>query len=201
MMHTTVSGKQIKIGAALGSYAQERIERGVHKFFDRAVKADVVFSKDGPFFRADIMVNEGVHHGIIMKSHAESGDVYAAFDSALLRIEQQLRRYKRKLRNHHAVKFVPPAVEEVMQGKKYVISPMVENPEDKDEPSNQEDNPVIIAEKSTPLERMTVSEAVMKMDLWHLPALMFINRASGRFNVVYHRKDGNISWIDPMEVA
>ena len=80
-------------------------------------------------------------------------------------------------------------------GTKYVLPPEAGEQEDNKHPG------VVIAEKPTEIETLTVSEAVMKMDLQDLPALMFFNSAHGGINVVYRRTDGNISWVDPQENA
>ena len=120
-------------------------------------------------------------------------DVYAAFDEALEKMSKQLRRYKRKITNHHKSEQRPELVS--VTGKKYVLKP---------ETGEQEDDKhsgLIIAEQHTEIATMTVSEAVMKMDLQDLPALMFFNKAHGRLNVVYRRNDGNISWVDPESKA
>jgi ribosomal subunit interface protein len=193
-MKVTVSGQGMEVGSALRQRVEELLGKVVTKYFDRAINADVVFHKRGHFFSADIQVNEGTGNGIFIKGSGESEDVYAAFDQGCERIEKQLRRYKRRLKNHHKVKISEVDAEDVkalLQGKKYVIS--------NDEASEDEgegDTPLIIAEKTTRIEKLTVSEAVMRMNLADLPALMFINKKNGHINVVYVRKDGNISWVD-----
>ena len=135
--------------------------------------------------------NLGTHSGIVVRSRGEAGDAHSAFDAALEKISKQLRRYKRKLTNHHkVVGEIAPAIPHA-KGKKYTLKP---------ETGEQEDNKhasLIIAEQPTDIDTMTVSEAVMKMDLQDLPALMFFNSAHGRLNVVYRRIDGNIAWVDP----
>lgn len=187
IMQTSVSGKQIAIGAALQEHVKERLTKAVTKYFDRAINADVVFSKEAHLFRADLLVNEGTGTGIIIKATAAASEIYEAFDTALIRIEKQLRRYKRRIKNHHK----PKPADMVLEAKKYVISHAGEEEE------GAEEMPLIIAEKVTQIEKLTVSEAVMRMDLQQLPALLFINIANGRLNVVYNRADGNISWVDP----
>lgn len=191
-MQIQVSGKKMDVGEALTTHVRDRLEKGVNKYFEQAVTAGVVFCKEAHLIRADIHVNEGTGNGVTVKGSAEEADAYVAFDSAAARIEKQLRRYKRKLRNHHSAKKVSELSKkelDLLSGKKYVLS-------NKDEEEvGEEDAPLIIAEKSTPIEKITTSEAVMKMDLADLPALVFINSKTGNLDVVYHRKDGNISWV------
>lgn len=184
-MQINVSGKQIDIGSALQEYVSEKIEQGVTKYFDRAVKAEVVFSKESHLNRADILVNEGTGTQLAIRGHGEADEIYVAFDIACERIEKQLRRYKRRLKSHNKEKLnnvVPEATQ-------YVLA-------DNEEESTEEDNPLIIAEQATDIEHITVSEAVMRMDLGDLPALMFVNSKTNSISVVYRRNDGNVSWID-----
>ncbi|NDF12281.1 MAG: ribosome-associated translation inhibitor RaiA [Proteobacteria bacterium] len=191
-MQVQIKGQHIDVGSSLRSHVEEHITKSITKYFDRAVEAEVFFSKQGHLFRTTILVNEGTGKGTMIRSQGDNGDVYASFDEALGRIEKQLRRYKRKLKNHHKNHIDSfDKADALMEASKFVIS----NNEDKEE--DEGDAPLIIAEKPTRIERLTVSEAVMKMNLADLPALMFINKKTGSLNVVYHRKDGNISWVDP----
>jgi hypothetical protein len=124
-----------------------------------------------------------------MQGRAEAGDAYAAFDAALERIAKRLRRYKRRLRDHRK-----GTSDDALPALKSVIS---DNDSDEEIEASTETPPVVIAEMTTPIENMTVSEAVMQMDMVDTSALMFRNRAHGGLNVVYRRRDGNIGWIDP----
>jgi ribosomal subunit interface protein len=191
-MKISVSGKGVDIGEAFSTHAQERIESGVTKYIDRVNMIDVVASKRGHEFTININGNTGTSSGIIIKSTARANDIYAALDAAAEKIEKQLRRYKRRLTDHHRRQ--DGSVAQVLQGKKYVI----ESDAGKEE-EDSSDAPVVVAEKLTHISTLTVSEAVMRMDLAELPALMFHNAANGRLNVVYKRADGNISWVDPAE--
>lgn len=191
-MQIQIKGQHIDVGNSLRSHVEEHLKKSIGKYFDRAVDAEVFFSKQGHEFRTTIVVNEGTGKGTMIRSQGDNTDVYASFDEALEHIEKQLRRYKRKLKNHHKNHIDDfERVEAMMEASKFVIS----NADDKEEA--EDDAPLIIAEKPTRIERLTVSDAVMKMNLADLPALMFINKKTGALNVVYHRKDGNISWVDP----
>jgi ribosomal subunit interface protein len=186
-MQIHVSGKGVEVGEALRTHIEEQIEEHVKKYIDRVNSVHVVVSKEAHLFRVDITGNLGTHAGFVIRSRGELEDVYAAFDEALQKVSKQLRRYKRKLTNHHKNH------DDVMpvQGRKYVLPPEAGEHEDDNKSG------LVIAEKPTEIETLTVSQAVMKMDLQDLPALMFFNKAHGRLNVVYRRTDGNISWVDP----
>lgn len=185
-MQVIVSGKQVDVGDSLKGHIESRLAESIKKYIDKLSNVNVVVAKESHHFRIDISGNLGTHSGMNIKSRAEGNDVYAAFDEAANKIEKQLRRYKRKLTNHNRSDY---AEARRMKAVKYVLKDHEED--------HKEDAPLVIAEKDTDIETLTVSEAVMKMDLSDLPALLFINSAHGRINVVYRRADGNISWVDP----
>lgn len=192
-MQITVSGKHLEIGTALQEYVVAELESVVTKYFEHAISADVVFSKERHLFKSDIIVNEGTGTNILIKGSANDDDVYSAFDLCSAKIEKQLRRYKRRIKDHHKTRLDKDNIE-MLPATKYILSSDVDSNEGESEEFN--DAPLIIAEKPTEIETLTVSDAVMRMDLGQLPALMFINKKSGSINVVYRREDGNISWID-----
>jgi len=196
-MKIIVSGKQVEVGDALRNHIEARLEEGVSKYLDRIQTLKVVISKESHNFKAAINGNTGTHSGITIKSDAKDVDVYAAFDAAADKIEKQLRRYKRSLKNHH--KTTESHHERDIKAFKSKKSVLADHDESGAE--SQDDAPLVIAEKATNIEHLTVSQAVMKMDLADLPALMFINSSNNHVNVVYRRKDGNISWVEqPSEV-
>lgn len=188
-MKITISGKQIKVGTALQEYVKENVEISIKKYFGQAISAHVTFSKESHNFTCDIVVNEGVSNQLYYKSQAKEENIYSSFDRALERMEKQLRRYKRRLKNHHK-QSVGDATS--WAATKYVIA---DDGQDFEETSDSE-SPLIIAEKQTAIETLTVADAVMRMNLSNLPALIFLNKKTGNFNVVYKRLDGNISWVD-----
>jgi len=183
-MDITVKGKQMDVGDALRTYVDENLATTVSKYFDRALDATVVFSREAHNFRADISVHAG--RGVTMQGRADAADAHAAFDGALDRIAKQLRRYKRRLQDHQKQPH-----DEVMTAQYSII---------RSEESEEEvaDTPTIIADMPHEIATLSVSEAVMRLDLADAPAMMFRNRANGGLNVVYRRQDGNVGWIDPL---
>ena len=197
-MQITVSGKHLEIGTALQEYVSAELESVVTKYFEHAISADVVFTKERHLFKSDILVNEGTGTNVLIKGSAEDDDVYAAFDLCSAKVEKQLRRYKSRIKNHHKTRIDKDDIE-LIPATKYILSSEVDVEEEESAEGN--DSPLIIAEKPTEIESLTVSDAVMRMDLGQLPALMFINKKTGSVNVVYRREDGNISWIDSDRMA
>lgn len=197
-------GSGIEVGQSLTQYVEENLAKSVKKYFDKAVDADVHFSKSGHMFKVVINVNEGVKGGITVKANAEGGDVYGAFMEAVDKCAKQLSRYKGRIKNYRreggGLKSVEPDYKAI-DAIKYIVPPTAYNVfaemEDEETPQENEDSLKVVSEKNTDIEVLSVEEAIMKMDLQDLPALVFINKKNRRMNVVYHRKDGNISWIDP----
>jgi len=138
--------------------------------------------------RAEISLHIG--RGIVVNAGAAATEVYAAYEAAAERIAKQLRRYKRRLRDHHAKEREPSEASE--RARDYVLAPLAEETEE-----NSGGAPAVIAEMSTELPNLTVGEAVMRMDLADAAVLLFRNRSHGELNLVYRRADGNIGWIDP----
>jgi len=200
-MQVQVSGSNMDVGQALTDYVQEHLIKDVKKYFEKAVNAEVHFAKEaGHLIKTVITVNEGVRGGINVKSDAQGGDAYGCFNEALQKAAKQLRRYKRRIKNYRrnggGIKNIEPNYK-LLGATKYVIPPLNYDVFAEMEENETEETLNIINEKATDVERLSVNEAVMKMDLANLPALIFINNENNRLNVVYHRKDGNISWIDP----
>lgn len=192
-MKVAISGQKLNVGEALSSHVEERIKNTTSKLLEHAISAHVTFSKERHLFHCMIELDEGVGKMPMVRASAESDDIYTAFDSGLLRLEKQLRRYKAKMKDYHRRQRAADNEKTAyLAGTKTIISARME-----DNPSD--DNPVIVAEKLAPVLTMSVGEAVMQMDLQELPTLMFRNVKTGRLNVVYYRADGNISWVDPGE--
>jgi ribosomal subunit interface protein len=190
-MDISVIGKNLDVGDSLRAHATDNLLEVVEKYFNHAIDATVVFSRDGGELKADISVHPGPR-GLVVQSSSSGGDAYGAFDGALERVSKQLRRYKRRLSNHHQR---ARSSEDLLPAQQYVIQPETSD----EEP--HEDAPVIIAEMETQIASLSVGEAVMRLDLGGTPLVMFRNSAHGGLNVVYRRNDGNIGWIDPTNSA
>jgi ribosomal subunit interface protein len=204
-MNVQVTGKNMNLGEALRSRIVSELESGIDKYFERGAQdANVFVTPDGSGYRVDCTVNLASGRTVI--SHGHGGDAHAAFDDALTKIEKRVRRYKRKLRNHHVPggKASNPGPDEtapliVLQTPSY-------EDDDGDDLATREDfegivdsepQPMIIAETVTSLPTLTVSMAVLELDLRGYPVLMFRNAGHGGISLVYRRPDGNIGWIDP----
>jgi ribosomal subunit interface protein len=190
-MHITITGKQIDVGDALRRHAEAVLNDIAEKYFGNALEAHVVFSREAHLIQCDVQVHVG--RGILVRSESHGSEAYAALDAAAERVDKRLRRYKRRLRNHHAHDKERERAEPA--GRTYVLQPG----DDEAEPPAEGEPPqsMVIAEMETPIPQLSVSEAVMRLDLADLPALMFTNSARGTLNVIYRRRDGNIGWIDP----
>ncbi len=195
-MKLTVQGKQMNLGDALQTHVTEKLEELNQKYFNHAISATVTFSPDAhAFTRVQISLRIGKE--IMVQAQATEKDPYNTFDAAAEKIAKQLRRYKKRLRDHHErLESVPG--EAGMKARDYVLASTDDDAEEDANAVHGED-PVVIAEMSTNIQTMTVSEAVMRMDLAEQSALLFRNAKHNGLNMVYRRADGNIGWIDPEE--
>ena len=191
-MQVSITGKQFDVSDAFRGHIEGRLSAAVEKYFGNAIEAHVTVSRQGNRFRADCSVHVG--HGIFVQGHGEESDAYASFDGATERVEKQLRRYKRRLRNHHVKQRENEARN--VRALSYVLA---NESDDEDQSEEADAGPVIVAESTTDIPTCTVGEAVMRMDLGNCPIIMFHNSAHGRINVVYQRADGHVGWIDPTE--
>ena len=202
-MQLTVTGKQVDVGDALRRHVEDSLDALLGKYFRTAIEAHAVFAREAHLIRTDLSLHIG--RGIMIKSGATAPDYYPAFDAAAERLAKQLRRYKRRLRDHHAR--LRNQAEDLETARAFVLAPVdeeaetevapVDEAETEPVPDGEATAPVVIAEMSTELPRLTVGEAVMRMDLADAPVLLFRNRSHGELNVVYRRGDGNVGWIDP----
>ena len=188
-MQLSVKGKQLDVGDALRTHVDESLSRILDKYFGDALEVTVTLSRDAHLYRAVISAHVG--RGIHLEAHGDANEPYPAFDSAADRLSKRLRRYKRRLRDHNtkAAEAAPlPAQQYILAGN---------GAEETGEDDNADGQPAVVAEMTTEIPMLTVSEAVMRMDLGNLPAMMFRNSAHGGLNMIYQRSDGNIGWIDP----
>jgi ribosomal subunit interface protein len=193
LLQVQIAGKKLEVGAALQERISFGLESRVSKSFNRTGEAFVTVSKPGWAFYVDCSIH--LPSGVTLQAHGEGDDGYQAFEQALDKIEKRVRRYKNRLRNHRAKDETPEMASE------HIILPSTANDEDDDAAAGLDgaagDAPAIVAESDMRIRTMTVSMAVMQLELADSPALLFRNAAHGRLNMVYRRPDGNVGWVDP----
>ncbi|WP_321365550.1 ribosome hibernation-promoting factor, HPF/YfiA family [uncultured Celeribacter sp.] len=187
-MRYQISGKQIDIGAALQTHVKTELGSVLEKYAQRPTDANVVFSKSGAEYVCEAVVH--LSTGLTAQASARAHEIYAAFDACAEKMDKQLRRYKRRLKDHHKERAEPV---ELFGGSQYILAAS-EHDEDQEPDSLQ---PMIIAEMEASIPTLTVGEAVMQMELAGAPVLVFHKEGKTGVNVVYRRPDGNIGWIDP----
>lgn len=191
-MTLRVSGKNLDIGEALRSQVQSRVAATLAKYFDGKYSGHVTVARDGTGYRTDCVLH--LTSGITLEASGAAHDPYASFDQSAGRIENRLRRYKQRLKDRAATLNDAGASEPGQpEPASYAV---IEAPTD-EAVQGDDFHPVVIAETTKPLHRLSVSEAVMQLDLTGAPALVFLHAGNGRVNVVYRRADGAIGWIDP----
>lgn len=184
-MQLTVKGKHLDVGDALREHVRETLAVTAEKYFGDKIEAMVTFTKEKNHrYKADISITLG--RGIVLAAQNEADDPYPAFDGASQRVKTRLGRYKEKLRDHHRRED-----KEDLHAAHYTMFGSNEN-----EPDGGEE-PAIVAELQSQVPTLAVSDAVMRLELGDLPALLFKNPGNNTYNMVYRRKDGNIGWVDP----
>ena len=189
-----VSGKNIDVGEALRTRVSERVTEAIDKYFHGGFSGHATVGKEAFGFRTECVVH--LDSGIVLQTDAMAADAYTSADQAAERIEKRLRRYKRRLKDRHAARTNgrnPGDVSAVIDAPSYVI----EAPDQDNDDEIVEFNPVIIAESTTALKSLSVSDAVMELDMTGLPVVVFHHAGHGRVNLVYRRADGHVGWIDP----
>jgi ribosomal subunit interface protein len=188
-MNLTVKGKNLDVGDALRGHIGDSLDSIFSKYFSHAIEATVTLSKQVHLFTAQLSVHVG--RGILLQSEAEADQAYGAYDKAAEHLSTRLRRYKHRLRDHHRADI------QTQRASQYVVSVGDLDDDAEDYASAADSAPVIIAEMEAEIPSLTVSEAVMRLDLSDQKAIMFLNRAHGGLNMIYRRNDGNIGWVDP----
>lgn len=190
-MRYQITGKQIDIGEALQTHVRSELNGVVDKYAGRPTDAMVVFSKSGHQYVCETEVH--LSTGLTAQAKGHAHEIYAAFDSASEKMEKQLRRYKRRLKDHHKERVQPV---ELSDAGSYILA---SNESEEQEPEGV--SSMIVAEMETKIQSLSVGEAVMQMEISNAPVLVFRNEGHSGVNVVYRRDDGNIGWIDPRNAS
>ena len=185
-MTLRVSGKNVDIGESLRGHAQERVGEALAKYFSGSFNGHATVEKEGIGFRTECALHLGT--GITVQAVGAAQDPYLSVDQAIDRIEKQLRRYKRRLRDHNNAH---------SRGHQAETAYRVLEAPSEDEEVPVDFHPAVIAESTKPLKTMSVGDAVQELDMTGVPFVMFRNAANSGLNVVYRRADGNIGWVDP----
>lgn len=191
-MRTQISGRQIDIGEALKTYVESGLGETLGKYAGRPTEAMVTFSRSGHEYVCEAVVH--LSTGLTAQSKGQETEIYAAFEAARERMDKQLRRNKRRLKDHHKAR---PEPVELLAAGSYILAATEDGAEDEGEDGSDALAPVIVAEMETNIPLLSVGEAVMQMELAHANILVFRNEKHGQINVVHRREDGNVGWIDP----
>lgn len=191
-MEIRVSGHQVDTGEALRAHVESRLGALADKYFSRAISAQVTFGKGrrDHFFTCDVVAY--VPQSVVLKGRAEAQDARQAFEAALDKIERQLRRYKRRLKDRHEQALHVAAHQEQRLAGYTIFAEVVDEEE-------VPDNPPVVAETSVDVPETSVSDAVMELDLRNTNALLFRNSGTGALNMVYRRGDGTVGWVEPRQ--
>ena len=193
-MQITVSGKQVDLSDALRTRVAQQLDTIAGKYFDQALEAHVTFSRARSFFTCDINVHAA--RGLTLRGEGEAADANSAFDDAAEHIAKRLRRYRRRVNDHArdlSQRERPEAARQYILRQEEETDATAET----DGTTQAAVYATVIAEQPAEIALLSVSDAVMRMDLADQQVLMFRNSTTGELNVVYRRGDGHIGWIDP----
>ncbi len=185
-MTIQVTGKNLNIGDALRTHAVEAVQRALDKYIGRSFPGHVRIEKNRNSFETNCTVD--LWNGFSLNAHGHSVDPHSSVEEAVEKLEKRLRRYKRRLKNHHN--------NQKRDFNEVFATDYLINPSETEESSGQEDTPLIVAETKAKIRELSVSDAVMQLDLANEAVLMFKNSSHGHINLIYRREDGNIGWID-----
>jgi ribosomal subunit interface protein len=197
-MQYHIHGHHLNVGDALKTHIQDKLDGINEKYFNRGIEATITLTKDsGSLYKTNIVLKGG--RDLVVQADSDAHDPYGSFEEAAEKVAKQLRRYKRRIRDdHHRVE--DKLGEAMQQAQSYILAATAEPANDADEDHFEAgEEPLIIAESTTNIQTLSVSDAVMRMELSDANAMMFRNSQNKRLNVVYKRKDGNIGWVDPAE--
>jgi ribosomal subunit interface protein len=191
-MDVRVSGHQVDVGESLRDHAEERVQSVADKYFSRAISSQVTFGKGPHDHRFDCEIVMYVPNGIVLKGGGRGAEAQPAFEEALAKIDKQLRRHHRRIKDRNGQ---AAAFEAAFDNAGYTVFSLPAEPAEDD--VAPPDNPPVIAETRVDVPDASVSDAVLMLDLRNTNALLFKNSATGVFNMVYRRDDGTIGWVEP----
>ena len=190
-MNLNISGKQVDISETFQTHVKNAFETAKDKYSVDPIDANIVITKTAHHkFHSDISAHLG--RGIYLRAQGECDEAYMCFDKAFDKLTTRLRKHKKRIVHHH--KHRDSHSTPLEMAPNYIVS-------GEDHHIEESEHPVIVAETTTEILKLSVSEAVMAMDLGDLPAIMFRNQSTGNLNMVYRRADGHIGWVDPKPSA
>jgi len=187
-MTIQITGKNLAAGDAFQTYASDKIQTVLQKYLERVPEGHVRLERERGLFKTSCSI--WLNGGLLLEANGEGGDAYSSVDTAAHRLETRVRRYKSRIKSHSSAAAAARRKAD-MEARDYVVTVGED-----DQPEHVDANPLIIAEGQRNIGHMTVSEAVMQLDLSEAAFMIFKNAAHGGLNVVYRRNDGHIGWID-----
>jgi len=192
-MSIQVTGKNMETGDAFQTYVTDKARAVLDKYIGPEISGHIRIEKIRGQFKTNCSMR--LKTGLMVEAQGTGGDPHASADVAMERLEKRIRRYKRRLKDHHQGNSQHGAL--ISPATDYVVEMNDEAIEKNEEISD----PVIVAESVREVREYSVSQAVMQLDLTEQPFLVFRNAGTGTINIVYQREDGNVGWIDPASGA
>src|ERR1700722_2588054 len=186
----TIYGKSVHVTEAMKNYVRDKlvkIERFHGHKFEVHVTMDIQRIEH-------VVVIVARFDNFKIKVSADSTDMYASIDEVVYRFQQKIRRWKDRIRDHHAKKRTVTDITVNVLRRPYnfleEINSDIEHVSKKAEDEAYE-APRVIGSEKLPLKLLTSEEAVMKMDLSGDHFLLFRSEEDQKLKVIYRRNDGN----------
>lgn len=191
-MTLQITGKNVDAGDAYKTYITDKVSSVLEKYIGPEISGHVRLEKERSTFRTNCSIR--LRTGLLVEAQGMGGDAYSSADDAIEHLEKRVRRYKRRLKDHHPGHQNGVTIPAEQPARDYVLQL---TDDERDEEAKPDNNPIIIAETERGIRELTVSDAVMHLDLGESEFLIFRNAGNGGINVVYRRQDGNVGWVDP----
>lgn len=192
-MPLRVSGKNLDVGEALRQRVSDRIADALGKYFNGGWSGHVTVAREGSGYRSDCALH--LDSGTVLQAHGDAQDPYSSADAAVERIESRLRRHRDRFKRHPGgnagMGERPPTSAEM------AALTVLAAPDEHDVDGFDGWSPTVVAEATTSLPSLAVSDAVLELDFTGSSVLVFRHAGHGRINVVYRRSDGHVGWVDP----
>ncbi|MGP4073877.1 ribosome hibernation-promoting factor, HPF/YfiA family [Piscibacillus sp. B03] len=183
-MKYNVRGENIEVTNAIREYVEKKIGK-LERYFDTPPTSDVHVNlsvhNDEQRIEVTIPMTD-----LLLRAEVSHGDLYAATDLVVDKLERQIRKYKTKVNRKFRQAGAP----------KHVFAELEREAAVAVNEKTEEEEIQIVKKKRFDLKPMDEEEAVLQMDMLGHNFFVFENAETGETNVVYKRKDGKYGLIE-----
>ncbi len=190
----SVCGRHVHVTEAMKEYARDKIAK-LERLGDRIIDITVTMDIQKLEHRVDIVMKYGHTH---IQSHGVTNDMYVSIDKAVDKLQAQLKKYLKRLHDHHQKNHPVLDIPVDVYGRELDEDEVpLYNKQIEEEASKNLQMPQIVKSETAPLKILTTQEAIMKMDLGKQEVLVYRDEIDRKLKVIYKRNDGNYGVIAP----